>query len=134
MATDISACILSVRSRLLLPLFVGAVIGFVSGAFRGAMVLAFIGFWGGLMWVLVLSGPVGLWYSARHQHAGGEALTLSTGFSFGLVPWAFYDWYVLRGLNQGEIWFPIALAFLVGLTLAPLFVAIRRSGFGVPAT
>lgn len=120
--------------RLLLPLGVGAAIGLVAGAANAAVLLAFFGFWGGLMWLLLITGPLGFWYSARRQKARGEAVTFATGVALGLLPGAWYDWYANRGLNGGEVWFPVLLAFLIGLTFAPTFIGIRRLGKREAAT
>ena len=122
------------RFGLLLPLGIGAAIGLAAGAANAAVLLAFVGFWGGLMWLLLITGPLGFWYSARRQKAKAEAVTFATGVALGLAPGAWYDWYANRGLNGSEVWFPVVLAFLIGLTFAPAFIGIRRLGRREAAT
>jgi hypothetical protein len=116
------------------PFLVGALAGLLLGAAHGAVLLTFFGFWGGFMWLLAVTGPASLWYATRRQRAAVEALSLALGLALGLLPWAIRDWASRAGLNGDEIWFPVVLAFLLGLTLGPLLTIIRRSRSGVAAT
>jgi hypothetical protein len=113
--------------RLSFSLGAGALIGILVGAVHGALLLTFVGFWGGLMWLLLLGGPLGLWVAAKKLHGGGDALAFGLGIAVGLAPWAFYEWHSRHDLNGNEVWFPITLSFLAGLMISPVFLAIRRS-------
>jgi hypothetical protein len=76
------------------------------------------------MWILIVTGPLGFWYSAWRQRSSVSAICFATALTMGLVPGVLGD--VNRGeLVGGEAWFPIALAFLVGLSAAP---GINRLG------
>ena len=120
--------------RLGAPLVTGAGIGLVAGLPHGAAMLAFAGFWMSFVWLLVLSGPVALWFSVRRQHAGPETLAFALGVSGVMAACACYDAYRGVGLSPDEVWFPTTLAFLLGLTLAPMVTAIRRYWHGRTAT
>jgi hypothetical protein len=79
------------------------------------------------MWPLLIGGPLGLLFAARRQSTAGEPLAFAVGAAAGLAPWAWYEWSARGDLNRDEIWFPIALAFLAGSALSPIFVAVRRA-------
>jgi hypothetical protein len=117
--------LLSESRSLSLPLAVGTVLGIVAGAFQGVVFLTLYGFWGGLMWPLLVGGLLALWFAAGKQRAGREAIVFGLGAALGLTPWAIYEWRI-HDLNGNEVWFPILLAFLAGSLLSPIFVVLRH--------
>jgi hypothetical protein len=120
--------------RVFFPLLGGLIVGIALGCARGGLLLTFAGFWGGLMWVLMATGPLALWYAARRQRAVAESISIGLGVAGGLTPWAIHEWLVRESLNSNEVWFPVVLAFLLGVTISPALVGLGRSRFGAPAT
>jgi uncharacterized membrane protein YGL010W len=74
------------------------------------------------MWPLLVLAPLALWFAAKRQRAADEAVVLALGAGLGLAPIA---WLEGRGQPAYEFWFPLAIASLAALVLAPLYVALR---------
>lgn len=111
-------------------LVTGVLIGLLIGAARGALILAYVGFWGGLVWLFLVGGSLGLVYATRKGRVGA-AVTLALSIAGGLTPGAIYDWHSDR-LHGSELWFPLSLAFLLGLMISPMVVAGRRVESSAP--
>ena len=105
---------------------IGVLIGVSAGAANAAPILLFFGFWAGLIFPLLILGPLALWFSNRHQRSIREALGFSVGLSLALSAFAVFDWYSSRGVNGNEIWFVSLLALLAGFVLSPAYVAMSR--------
>lgn len=101
----------------------GCVLGGVATATGLLRALSLFGVWEGGMWLAFGLAPLALFFAARWQKAGGEALGFALGFAVGVLPGALY---LTRGLPAYELGFPMGMSVLCGLILAPLIVAIRR--------
>jgi len=101
----------------LVGLTLGAGLAVVVGVWR----LSFYGFWGGLMWPLLIWAGVALWITVRKQKAATETVTLAAGTIVGMAP---VVWLETRGMPFYEVWFPLVMGLLLALGLSPLYVAI----------
>jgi len=108
--------------RILVAGLAGALAGAFAAIAVGPQTLALYGFWAGVIWPLLALAPLAFWFSATRQRAAVEAIVFALGTSLGLGPTA---WLEARGQPAYEFWFPLAIASLTALVLAPLYVALR---------